>query len=700
MPSSYEEDRPPGLRACMATARMLRRSERGRALVDLLRPRAVSWLLRDRPPLTLQLLLAGREHRLVRRGPSGLAVVEFPVGIHDQAARGQRSVRWLRRLDLLWPAVGLGGPAAVLLTAGLAVAVLGDRRPAVLLVAVLLVLLAVLWVTAVLSAGVVGTLVRAWWAVERTPDSRAFAAGPLLGAHWSISVCHATGPAAVPELIGAARHRVEELTQRLPDSLSPAQPGSHILLCQLDGVTSARSERALRELPDSVPLPGTRPRLLCLGDSRAMLPAGRARYPARGIFLIIGGSLAAVALLALLTAERERGTCGGIGCRGLTSYTDALQYLFGRLIPFAGDGGLAPAGAGVRVLGWTTSLLGLTLIGCVVVALGRHITFAQSGVDRTYDVIRAALEARRPTFAVVTALPEEFAAVRAALDNPVDYPVARDRSRYLLGTMPSSSGAPHTVVATLAPDAGNDLAAAASTNVARSFHTVNCVVMVGIAAGVPRPGTPDRHVRLGDVVVATWGVVDFDHVDQRPEGVYLRAGMPQPSTLLKGSAQILRAEEESGARPWETEIARIVHALPQYARPAENSDVLHGTGSPVEVITHPNRTLSGRRDGQPQIHHGLIGSSDRSLRDGRVRDSLAQLYQLSALEMEGKGIANASALNGVEWFVVRGISDYGDVFTDETWRRYAAAAAAAYTRALLGCTPSLDPRGGHVRGSD
>jgi len=61
-----------------------------------------------------------------------------------------------------------------------------------------------------------------------------------------------------------------------------------------------------------------------------------------------------------------------------------------------------------------------------------------------------------------------------------------------------------------------------------------------------------------------------------------------------------------------------------------------------------------------------------------------------AIEMESKGIGNTSFFEGAEWFAVRGISDYGDRHVDDTWRRYASMAAAAYVRALLGATPSLD----------
>jgi nucleoside phosphorylase len=663
----------------------------------------VNWVLRDRPPLALQLYFADREHRLIRLGPSNVAIVEFPVAVQDQVSGRRAGTRWLRRLDSYWSVVAFLGPAAGLLAAAAAIALLGLLGHAgvtLLLAALVLACAAIVWVTAVMAIGLLAVLVRAWHSVERTPDSRAHAAGPLLSVHWAVSLFHAP-VADVPALVAAIRSQITELVSRLPESARRDGSGTEIVLFLLDGVTSESAEQKLREMPDAVALSGTRPRLLGLGDAKAILPSKPASYPARGIFLFLGVSLLTVLIEAWVIADQERQSCGS-GCPsgGLTSYGDALRYLLQRLLPFYGDDDLAPAGGWAWLLGWIVSVLGLTMIASVIVAIRRHMTFQRDGVDRAYDEIRRALDARRPTFGIVTAIPEEYAAVRVALDNPVEYTFDRDRSRYLLGTLPSVGGGPaHPVVVTLMLQAGNDLAAAASTNLARSFHTINCVIMSGIAAGVPRPGVPDKHVRLGDVVVATWGIVDFDHVDQRPEGVWLRNGMPQPSTLLGGTAKLLEAEERLGRRPWEAELKRIVDALPSYGRPDDTTDTLLARGEPPTVIPHPGRERSGHRAGQPKVHYGLIGSSDRSLRDAHVRDILADLYGLRALEMEGKGIGTASALAGVEWFVVRGISDYGDEFTTSTWRCYAAAAAAAYVRALLAETPSLDPRGGHVRGS-
>ena len=278
-----------------------------------------------------------------------------------------------------------------------------------------------------------------------------------------------------------------------------------------------------------------------------------------------------------------------------------------------------------------------------------------------------------PVFGIVTALPEEFTAVLALLDDEGEVEtVAGDRAHYVRGTLPShDAGRCHEVVVTLLGDTGNAAAAEACANLIRSFPSVGVVVMCGIACGVPDPARPERHVGLGDIVVATWGIADYDHVVETDGGRRPRQPFPLPSPMLARSAKHLAAGELRGARPWEKWIEQAVAAVPDFARPGPR---------PAPF---------------PKVHHGLIGSADRSLRSARVRDELAAADRLMAFEMEGKGIGSAGFAGGLEWFVVRGISDYGDASTGLLWRGYASVVAAAYVRALLAECAPMGVRGGH-----
>jgi nucleoside phosphorylase len=300
--------------------------------------------------------------------------------------------------------------------------------------------------------------------------------------------------------------------------------------------------------------------------------------------------------------------------------------------------------------------------------------------------------AGRPTVGLVTAMPEEFVAMRALLDGITEIYVPNDPAVYVVGTLPSrDSRHLHDVVLTLLSATATDAAANGCAHLVRSFPSVRLVIMVGIAAGVPRLQRPEMHVRLGDVVVATQ-IVDFDHVRAVNGRVEQRRPMPLPSPRLIHCADLLRAEELSGEqRSWERwmDLSRCPR-LSKYGRPPEHTDVLYDREG--WQLRHPPRNYSGHKRGVPKIHYGPIGSSDRSLRDADVRDQLATTYGLLGFEMEGAGIGSSSFLNNREWFVVRGISDYGDSYRTELWRRYAALAAAAYVRALLAKCLPLEPQ--------
>lgn len=300
-----------------------------------------------------------------------------------------------------------------------------------------------------------------------------------------------------------------------------------------------------------------------------------------------------------------------------------------------------------------------------------------------------------PTFGIVTALPEEFAAMRALMDDTNRLSVAGDRADYVVGSLPSlDADHPHQIVLTLLGETGNNYAAEACANLVRSFGTVNCVVLVGIAAGVPDVEYPDRHVRLGDIVVATWGIVDYDHVVDRPDESSLRQPFPRPSPLLVHRAKMLEAEEKTGRRPWEQWIDRARSSLPEFKRPPASADIVYAADDQDQRAAHPRLALSGHRPGRPKVHHGRIGSGDRSLRSIKMRDELNARHDLRSIEMEASGIGKAGFSNGLEWFVVRGISDYGDRRTNKMWRPYASLVAAAYTRALLAECPPIAARGG------
>ncbi|WP_162907848.1 5'-methylthioadenosine/S-adenosylhomocysteine nucleosidase [Allorhizocola rhizosphaerae] len=288
------------------------------------------------------------------------------------------------------------------------------------------------------------------------------------------------------------------------------------------------------------------------------------------------------------------------------------------------------------------------------------------------------------TIGIVTALPIESAAARLVIDDLADCAaIPGDPNVYKTGALPSlDKGRPHRVVLALQTEDGTRNAAAMCSSLARSFPQLKVIVMCGIAGGIPAPHDPRKHVRLGDVVVATGGIVDYNHV-RLIDGVrHLRRATEGMSRRLLAADHELEIREHLDNPEW-VEAAQALRAVPaRFARPAESTDVLTRAGV---RIPHPDRQLSGHRPGIPRVHRGPIGSADVLVRDEAARDLLAAEHGILAVEMEGSGIAVGAGLHDVPWFVVRGMVDYcANATKNDVWHAYSAWVAAAYTRALLG----------------
>lgn len=81
---------------------------------------------------------------------------------------------------------------------------------------------------------------------------------------------------------------------------------------------------------------------------------------------------------------------------------------------------------------------------------------------------------------------------------------------------------------------------------------------------------------------------------------------------------------------------------------------------------------------QPMVHVGSVASGDKVMKSSTERDKLSREAGIIAFEMEGAGIWDE-----VPCIVVKGVCDYADSHKHPGWQNYAAAAAAAATKAIL-----------------
>jgi 5'-methylthioadenosine/S-adenosylhomocysteine nucleosidase len=238
-------------------------------------------------------------------------------------------------------------------------------------------------------------------------------------------------------------------------------------------------------------------------------------------------------------------------------------------------------------------------------------------------------------FAIITALPEELDAVLSKLGHCE--PVGRKSD-----TLPfyrAEIGQAQVLVTR--SGAGNIKAALTAATLLERYHP-EYLLMVGIAAGF------QGKVELGDVVIAESCYYDGPGKDTSD------GKLPAPRQIPTGL--LLARSKDYQALDWKENI-------------------------------HVQSPAGGH---QPNIHHGVIASSETVIGDKRKMASLLATHrELRAVAMEGYGAADAAFGNKVDFLEIRGICDLGDENKDDKWHKYAADVVAAYAVGLLRYIESL-----------
>ncbi len=208
---------------------------------------------------------------------------------------------------------------------------------------------------------------------------------------------------------------------------------------------------------------------------------------------------------------------------------------------------------------------------------------------------------------------------------------------------------------------GNYVSAVAATEMIATFRP-RFIILFGIAAG------RRRKVKIGEVVLSEQVVA------------YEAAALHK---AVDGSQLLLPRYD----------IPRIDHWT-------EQSLSYYQTTEPVARVGLIFRSADGRFPDPPlgqeqkyardvttvvKIHREAIASGEKLLRDPeKLRVMAEQVHdKIVAAEMEAAGFVEACRYFGVGWFVVRGISDFGDRFKSDKFQRLAALLAAATTRDFM-----------------
>ncbi|OJI81721.1 hypothetical protein ABZX51_001994 [Aspergillus tubingensis] len=330
--------------------------------------------------------------------------------------------------------------------------------------------------------------------------------------------------------------------------------------------------------------------------------------------------------------------------------------------------------------------------------------------------------------AIVCALPREADAVIALLDHhwedteEVYSKAPDDPNAYTTGVIGT-----HNVVVAHMPHTGKVSATGAVRGLRTSFPSIDLTLVVGICGGVPSDPNRQRDVFLGDVIFSQ-GVVEYDFGRQYPSGlkpkhtdVEIEGGVPAWSIQsllrkLETDRHLQHLEEE--AKIW----LQTLQHRPNYQYPGRESDQLfqpsylhrHREPSTCGQCSDENvcadalkfscsdlgcdednlvrreravmcpQTPDGSEQTEtgpwPAIHVGRMGFGSAAMESGKQRDELAQREGIIGLEIEGTGAYTSSFFPSL---VIKGVCDYADSHKNEVWQDYAAATAAACTKAFL-----------------
>jgi nucleoside phosphorylase len=319
--------------------------------------------------------------------------------------------------------------------------------------------------------------------------------------------------------------------------------------------------------------------------------------------------------------------------------------------------------------------------------------------------------------AIICALPLEANAVIGTFDHHwVDQDrkygkAAGDPNAYTTGVIGS-----HNVVVAHMPGMGKVSAAGVAVGLRMSFPGIKLALVVGICGGVPS-GPHEREIYLGDVVISQC-LVQYDFGRQYPEGFEpkgtIQGGSGIPPVAIQAVLCKLETDYHSAKLQEDTGVfLRELQGNSVRARyPGAECDrlfkpsYLHQHRDPKDCATcgkhenhacaealamaceelgcggdglaHRKRPLDNERSSGPSIHFGKMGSGDTVMKSGTHRDDITKRDGIIAFEMEGAGIyAHFPSL------VIKGVCDYADSHKNKQGQDYAAATAAACTKAFL-----------------
>ncbi|KAL6871672.1 purine and uridine phosphorylase [Trichoderma longibrachiatum] len=327
--------------------------------------------------------------------------------------------------------------------------------------------------------------------------------------------------------------------------------------------------------------------------------------------------------------------------------------------------------------------------------------------------------------AIICALPLEYDAVALLFDEFWDEDgdpykrAAGDPNNYRTGRIGK-----HDVVLALLTHMGKVNAASAAAHMRTSYRGLRLVILAGICGGVPFSG--QEEILLGDVVISKT-LIQYDFGRRYPDE-FLRKDTVQDNLRKRDrntSNLLAMFDTANGRDKLRDKTSQFLKQLQEralgdqskYDYPGISEDRLfessyrhkhrnsticncskcHGRRDPVcdealglscdelgcdgdYLVPRKRRRVQDEQDKAttPAIHIGAVASGDTVMKSGEDRDRIAGQEGVIAFEMEGAGVWEE-----IPCIVVKGVCDYADCHKNKKWQNYAAATAAAASKAIL-----------------
>ncbi|KAF3308734.1 hypothetical protein TWF173_000746 [Orbilia oligospora] len=271
--------------------------------------------------------------------------------------------------------------------------------------------------------------------------------------------------------------------------------------------------------------------------------------------------------------------------------------------------------------------------------------------------------------AIICALPLEASVVGELFDRRYDekaYGKAQgDSNAYSTGVIGN-----HNVVLVHMPDMGKVAAATAAACLHSSFQNIQLALTVGICGAAPSDPQSGKKIHIGDVVISE-GLIQYDLGRRYSKNTFMRKDTPRdnlPRPRPKVRAVLAKLKTKQGLCWLQNKLSEHLKFFPQKL----SETALHLGAIEDELFTNGSST-------NPITHFGLIASGDTVMKSEEDRDFIISRDGVIAFEMEGAGVWEKFPYS----LVIKGVCDYADSHKNKKWQDYAAAAAAAATKAFL-----------------